>query len=239
MPSDLVSATSSFVSRRSLLAGIGASGALALSGCTSLGGLGGFSLTDAIRRVLLLSSERAFARLTGDGGFWDQQVARIGFDDLLGARGNVLAGILTSNVVKQRLEDSFADIAIDASARAAPVVTDVVRTIGIDNAVALVRGGPTASAATQFLREEMGDTLIDVLAPDIGSALRLARDPIVGQALAALTGVDIPRVERTFSEAVNDAIFQEIAREERAIRANPSATNDPVIIGVLGANAAL
>ena len=53
--------------RRKLLAGILAgSTALALPGCSTLGG---FSLTDAVRRMLFLSSERAFARLTTDGGY--------------------------------------------------------------------------------------------------------------------------------------------------------------------------
>ncbi|HBQ53128.1 MAG TPA: DUF4197 domain-containing protein, partial [Erythrobacter sp.] len=42
---------------------------------------------------------------------------------------------------KSRLENAFGDIAYEGAQRAAPLVTDAVRTIGIQNAIDLVRGG--------------------------------------------------------------------------------------------------
>ena len=221
--------------RRKFLAGLGvAGGALMLPGCTS--GFGGFSMTDAISRLLFLSTGRAFERMTQPGGFWDQQVATLGFDQFLGARGGVLSRILTSALFKDRLAHALAPIAFDAAERAAPVVADTVRTIGFANAVDLIRGGPTA--ATGFLRQEMGTRLIDAMLPQVGQGLRLANDPIVGQALAALTGVDIPQVARSFTSRVDDVIWNEIAREEADIRANPQATRDPLIIGAFGVGGA-
>ena len=79
-----------------------------------------------------------FARLTAPGGFWDEQVAQLGLANLMGTRGDVLSRILTSALVKDRLEERFAAFAIDASFRAAPVVTDAIQMIGFDNAIALV-----------------------------------------------------------------------------------------------------
>lgn len=219
------------VDRRMVLAGLGVS-ALALPGCA--GGLGsGLSFTDAIRRLLLLSSERAFARLTAPGGYWDDQVARIGLNSLLGARGDVLSRILTSALFKDRLEDAFAGFAVDASERAAPLVADAVRTIGIANAVDLVRGGP--SAATDFLSGELGTAVLDAMVPGLDRALRIAEDPLVGQAVNAITGVDVGGIANRVGNRVSDAIWAEMGREEAAIRANPRATNDPLLIGVLGA----
>ena len=62
--------------RRRLLAGATGAAALALlPGCATTGG---FSMVEAVRRLLLISSENAFARLTEPGGFWDQQVAQLG-----------------------------------------------------------------------------------------------------------------------------------------------------------------
>ena len=223
------------LNRRTLLAGLLAGGALALPGCQGFDRR--FSLTDAVRRLLYLSSERAFARMTAPGGFWDQSVTQLGLESFLGTRGNILEGILTSALFKDRLEDAFADIAIEASDRAAPIVTDAVRVIGIDNALALVRGGPTA--ATQFLRGGVGDRLVEAMIPEVGQAMRVAQDPLMGQLLSALTGVDVGRVASSFSATVNDVIWREIGREEAAIRANPAETRDPLIIGVLGAGAAL
>jgi hypothetical protein len=221
--------------RRAFIAGsLAAAGALALPGCATTGGL---SFTEAIRRLLVLSSERAFARMTSPGGYWDQQVARIGLNGFFGNRGNVLTNILTSTLFKSRLEDVVADIAVDASYRAAPVVADTVRTIGWANAVDLIRGGPTA--ASNFLRQEMGLRLVEVMVPEVGQALRVAQDPLIGQLIAGLTGVDLGGMATTFSRQVDDAIWTEIGNEEAAIRADPAATRDPVLIGVFGANSVL
>lgn len=216
--------------RRSLLAGAAGAGALLLlPGCA---GTGGFSMEEAVRRMLLLASENAFARLTRPGGFWDEQVARIGLDRLLGARGDVLSRVLTSQLFKDRLEERFAGFAIEASFRAAPVVTDAVEVIGFANAIELVRGGP--SAASDFLRAEMGTALLDAIVPELGDAIRLTEDPLVGQALGALTGVNVGDLASRLGREVDNAIWGEIAREEAAIRANPQATRDPLLIGVFG-----
>lgn len=226
--------TNRLTTRRSLLASAAGAGTLLLlPGCASTGG--GFSLVEAVRRLLLLASENAFARLTAPGGFWDEQVARLGLDTVLGTRGDVLSRILTSQLFKDRLEERFATFAIDASFRAAPVVTDAVRVIGFDNALALVRGGP--DAASLYLRQELGTALLDAVVPELGEALRLSRDPLLGQALSAVTGVDVAGVADRFGRQIDDAIWGEIAREEAAIRANPESTRDPVLIGVFGLGA--
>ena len=218
-------------SRRSMLGGLAAGGAmLALPACSTIPG---FSFTEAIRRMLLLSSERAFARLTAPDGYWDQQVSRVGLSDLLGTRGDVLSRILTSALFKSRLEDAFADIAIEGSYRAAPVVADAVRTIGFANAVELVRGGPRA--ATEFLQGEMGGRLIEVMIPELGEAIRVASDPLVGQLIDAATGSNVSGIANRLAGNVNASIWTEMGAEEAAIRANPRETRDPVIIGVFGA----
>jgi hypothetical protein len=222
--------TAIVTNRRNLLAGAAGAGALLLlPGCATTGG---FSMVEAVRRMLLLATENAFARLTAPGGFWDEQVAQLGLANVLGTRGDVLSRILTSQLFKDRLEERFATFAIDASFRAAPVVTDAIRVIGFDNAIALVRGGP--DAASLYLRQEVGGALLDAVVPELGEAMRLSRDPLVGQALSALTGVDVAGVADRFGRQIDDAIWGEIGREEAAIRANPGATRDPVLIGVFG-----
>ena len=224
------------ITRRSLLAGMGASSLVLLPGCAGGYG-GGFSFTEAIRRLLLLSSERTFDRLTAPGGYWDDQVARLGLNSVLGARGDVLSRILTSALFKDRLEGAFADFAVDATERAAPVVADAVRVIGLNNAIDLVRGGP--SAATDFLRADLGTALLDAMVPGLDRALRVAEDPLVGQALGALTGIDVGGVANRLGTRVSDAIWNEMGREEAAIRADPESTRDPLLIGVFGVGSRL
>jgi hypothetical protein len=216
--------------RRAILAGAAGGALMLLPGCAGMGGP--LSMEEAIRRLLLLSAENAFARLTMPGGYWDEQIARAGLGTMLGARGDVLTRILTSALVKSRLEEEFARVAVEASFRAAPIVTDAVRVIGIQNALDLVRGGP--SAASTFLRGEVGDRLVDAIVPGLGGALRTARDPVLSEAVRALTGVDTRAAATRLGTEIDNAIWGEIAREEAAIRADPRATRDPVLISVFG-----
>ncbi|GMN04053.1 hypothetical protein MTsPCn3_27840 [Erythrobacter sp. MTPC3] len=236
---DINGLDTSTLGRRALIkaglkGGIGAAAVLALPACSTYPG---FSLTEAVRRLLLLSSERAFARLTEDGGYWDDQVARLGLGNLLGTRGDVLSRILTSALFTDRLQDAFADIAIEGSYRAAPIVTEAVRTIGIANAVDLVRGGP--EAATQALRGELGGRLIDEMVPELGEAIRIASDPLVGQLINAATGTNVSGIAQRLAGNVDDAIWNEMGIEEAAIRADPKATGDPMLISVFGVGTAI
>ena len=220
--------------RRTFLRGVLATGGLAvLPACTSFGG---FGLTDAVQRLLFLSSERAFARMLQADGFWDSQVAQLGLADLLGSRGRVLDRILTSSLFKSRLETAFGNVAYEGAERAAPLVTDAVRVIGIQNAIDLVNGGPRA--ATTFLRGSMGTTLVEAMVPELGQGLRLAREPLVGEFLSALTGLDLDRSIERFATNIDNTIWREIGNEEATIRRDPRSTNDPLIIGVFGSQAA-
>lgn len=223
------------VARRQFLGGgLALSAAITLPACASIPG---FSLTEAVRRLLLVASENAFARLTQPDGFWDEQVARLGLGDMLGSRGNVLTRLLTSTLVKDQLEDAFADIAVDASFKAAPIVTDAVRTIGLANAAEIVRGGPTA--ATSLLRGELGGRLIEQMVPEVGNALRIASDPVVAELINSVSGRDLSGIAQRLAGNVDDAIWGEIGSEEALIRANPRSTNDPLLIGVFGLGSTL
>jgi hypothetical protein len=218
------------VGRRTFLAGAAATGVLALAACESMPAL---SLTEAIRRLLTRASRAAFARLTAPGGFYDNELARLDLPEVFGRRGGVLQSVLTSAAFKSRLQREFNHIAERGARRAAPLVADAVRLIGIDNARELLRGGPTA--ATGFLRQSMGSSLIEAMVPELGDGLRLASDPIVGEAIAALTGVDVNGVARSLSSRADEAIWGEIGRQEEEIRAHPEATGDAVLIGALKA----
>lgn len=217
------------VARRVFLAGAAAVGVLALPGCESIRH---YSLVEAIRRLLALSARRALDRLMAPNGFWDDQVARLRIPDVLGSRGGVIASILTSTIFKDRLQREFNHVAERGARKAAPIVAQAVEAVGIENAKAILDGGPVA--ATAFLRTAMAGGLIEAMVPELADALRVSQEPLVGQALQALTGVDVSGVARDFSGDVDDAIWGAIGREESAIRADPRATNDPVLIAVLG-----
>lgn len=218
------------INRRALLGGMTSIGVLAIAGCSSFPA---FSLEEAVRRLLFLSSDRAFARLLQPGGFWDDQITRLVLPESLGNRGGVLARILTGPLMKDRLSRAFNDMAYEAADRAAPAVTDAVRTIGVRNALTLIRSSDPM-AATAFLHQEMGTSLVELMVPEFGDAIRVSREPLVGELLAALTGVDVGGIAQSLAMQADNAIFRAIGREEAAIRADPRSTNDPMLMAAFG-----
>ena len=217
------------LSRRRLLASGCLVPLLALPGCESLGG---FGLEDAIRRLLTLSSQRAFARLLTENGFFEDEVARIPLPSELSGAGAVASALLRTSLVQNQLLRLMNRAAADAAEAAAPIVYDSIRNMSISDAVSLVRGGP--SAATDFLQRRMGSAIVDAMFPGVGRALRLLDDGVINRVVQAATGVDFGRLQRHVAESAAEGIYRAIGREEAAIRANPRETGDPVLIGVFG-----
>ena len=216
------------MARRAFMAGTAAAGVMLLPGCQSMGGL---SMTEAIRRLLTLSSQAAFALLTAPGGFWDSEVARFEAPELFGSAGTgVLKNLLTSTLFKQNLQHQLNIVAEKGAERAAPVVYEAVRKISVPDAVGIVRGGPTA--ATSYLRTEMGPALINAMIPGLSDALRVSSDPVLGQAVRALSGVDLGQMAQSVANRADNSIWYQIGHEESAIRAHPETTKDPLLIGV-------
>ena len=214
------------LSRRRLLAAGLAFPLLALPGCSTLGG---FGIEDAIRRLLTLSSQRAFSRLLQDNGFFEDEVARI---PLPGQATGIASALLRTSLVQDQLLRLMNRAAANAADVAAPIVYDAIRNMSFSDAVSLVRGGPTA--ATDFLERAMGDAIVDAMFPGVGNALRLFDNGIINQVVRAATGIDFAGLQRHVTESAARGIYRAIGREEASIRANPRETGDPVIMGVFG-----
>ena len=217
--------------RRHVLLSGAAIATLTLPGCQSLPG---FSLTEAIRRLLTLSSQNAFALLLQPGGFYDSSIARIALPDRFGGNsgGGILSVVLQSRQFRDRLQRQLNRAAEKGAELAAPMVADAVRNVSIENAAALIRGGP--QAATSFLRRNMGTALLDSMLPGISDGLRLFDDQVIGQAVRSVTGFDIAALAQDITSKADDSIWAAIGLEESNIRADPQRTNDPVLIGVFG-----
>lgn len=221
--------------RRSVL-GMGvAAGLLALPGCSSLPGL---SLTEAVKRLLTLSSQNAFAELLQPNGFFDSQIARITVPDSLGGSRvtSVATALLRSKPIQDRLLRQVNRAAEEGAELAAPIVAETIRNMSIADAVAIINGGPRA--ATSLLQGQLGNTLVDRMLPGIGNGLRLFDNEIINLVLSQATNVDFSSISRDVTNKVSDAIYRSIGAQEASIRANPTATNDPLLIAVLGAGKA-
>lgn len=216
--------------RRQFLGGASAAMLIALAGCA--GGLR-YDLTEAIRRLLTLSSQRALARLMEPGGFYDSQVARIALPDELGSKGGGVARMVLGSILRDRLLRQVNRAAERGAERAAPVIADAILAVSPETAVALLRGkGPSA---TMFLKDQMGDALIPAMLPGIDEGLRLFDNAAVTEALRLASGIDFAGLRDEVTRKAANAIFAEMALEETAIRADPQSTGDPVLIGALSA----
>nr|WP_255631003.1 DUF4197 family protein [Novosphingobium sp. FKTRR1] len=202
--------------------------ALTLAACASLPPL---SLDEAVRRLLRRSADRALTRLTAPGGGWDGFIARADLPGSLGAQGGALARLLTSPQVRVRLRESLRPAAERAVRRAAPVLADAVRQVGIANARAILRGGP--HAATAYLRGEMRGSLVQAMLPEFADLLHGLDDPLLGSALSILAGVDVSGWVRELAARADDVLWDALADAEAEIRADPRATGDAMLVAAL------
>jgi hypothetical protein len=227
----LMGRMSMIVERRTLLAAAVLTPMLALPGCAQMGG---FNLTDAIKRLLTLSSQRAFSSLMQENGFFDSQVAKIALPNSLGGSmgSSILSTLLNSNAFRDRMSRQVNRAAEKGAALAAPIVTDAIGSIGVNDAMAIINGGPTA--ATDVLSRALGTKLISTMLPGITDGLKLFDSGIVTEALKMTTGIDFAGLRDDVSRKASDGIFKAIGMQEAAIRANPSETGDPVLTAVFG-----
>lgn len=217
--------------RRDILLSGSAIALLSLPGCQTMPG---FGLTEAIRRLLALSSQNAFALLLQPGGFYDNSVARIALPDRFGGNSGsgITSAILQSRAFRDRLQRQLNRAAEKGAERAAPLVADAVRNVSIQDAAALVRGGP--QAASNFLRGQMGTTLVNAMLPGISEGLRLFDDQIISQTVRSVAGFDVAALAQDITRKADDSIWAAIGLEESNIRSDPRKTKDPVLIGVFG-----
>jgi Protein of unknown function (DUF4197) len=216
--------------RRHILLSSAALATLALPGCQSLPA---FSLTEAIRRLLTLASQNAFALLLQPGGFYESSAARIALPERFGGNsGTILSAVLQSRQFRDRLQRQLNRAAEKGAERAAPLVADAVRNVSIEDAASIVRGGP--QAATSFLRGRMGTALLDAMLPGIAEGLRLFDDQVISQAVRSVTGFDLAALAGDITRKADESIWAAIGLEEAGIRADPQKTNDPVLIGAFG-----
>jgi hypothetical protein len=217
--------------RRLFLGGALAAGAVLAAPGAALAQAAVDTATEAVRRLMVRSTQDALTRLSQPNGFLTSTVARFGLPVLFGRRGQEQPGPLTQPQFREQLQQRLNIIAEAGALGAAPAVAEAARKAPITNALAILRGAPTA--ATSALRLEMGSGLVNALRGPLEQALVAAQDVVVGQALAALPGVTLADVAHAVALSADNGIWYEIGAAEADIRANPQATGDTVLISAL------
>ncbi|MEW4466424.1 DUF4197 domain-containing protein [Parasphingorhabdus sp. JC815] len=204
---------------------------LGLPGCTSLPPL---SLTEAVRRLLTVSSQNAFAELMQPNGFFDSQIARISVPDKLGgARAtNIATAVLGSKPIQKRLLIQVNRAAETGAELAAPIIAETIKNMSIADAAAIIKGGDRA--ATALLQRELGPSLATHILPGISKGLNLFDNEIINLALSQVSNINFTDISEDVTRKVSDSIYRSIGAQEAKIRANPASTNDPLLISVFG-----
>ncbi|MDF2493246.1 DUF4197 domain-containing protein [Sphingomonas sp.] len=221
------------VTRRALLIGAGiAVPGLFLSGCATTAMPG--DMTEALRRLLAISSERAMTRLVADNGFFNDPQTRLTIPGTAAGdrSGAILGALLGSVPVRRELTLAINRAAAAAADRAAPLIFDSIRSLTFSDALGIVQGGPTA--ATTYLERAIGDRIIDAMLPEVGGALRqFDNQSVLGPVLGAATGINVAAIERTITTQAAQAVWRAIGQEEAAIRRNPGRAGDPLVAALL------
>jgi hypothetical protein len=187
--------------------------------------------SDAVRRLMVLSTQNALSRLGQPNGFLNSVVARFGLPVLF-TKGAVAGGPLSQPAFRQQLIQRLNQFAEAGARGAVPAMAEASRKLPIPDASAILRGRVTS--ATSALRLEMGSGLVNALRAPLEQALVAAQDPTVAQAIASLPGVTLGDVAHAIALSADNGIWYEIGADEADIRANPAATGDAVLIAALG-----
>ena len=165
---------------------------------------------------------------------------------------NVLEGVLPEAAVKiirtletlglggeiTRFQNTLTSAATRSAERSVPVFISGIRNITFRDAVAILGGG--YDAATNYLRNSIGDSLRSAIRPEIASVLTEYKLP---QTLGDIAGKDLPVIGKqklnidfttVLAALVANKMFKEIEATEYKIRTDINARNTTLLQRVFG-----
>jgi len=194
-------------------------------------------MVSGIKEALELGADRATKQLSATGGYGDSSLYRIGLPENLQSIAGTLRKFGLGGQV-DKVENLMNQGAEQAAAVAKPVFVDAIKNMSVTDAMAIIRGNNTA--ATDYFRAQTE------------SSLRTRYQPIIEENLQKigfysqyqqLLGVyknlpisDKPNLdlEEHALTASLDALFKQIAVEEKSIRADPFGRGTQLIGSVFG-----
>ncbi len=216
--------------------------AMGLSGCSTLQSLTNIlsegDAANAIKEALIIGSNFGANSLAQKGSF---------------SKDVLLKAILPQEVQKvvqtldrlglttelNRFTNTLDNAAIDAASKSAPIFIDGIRHMSIRDAIGIVKNGGTA--ATDYLRRSVGDSLRGAVAPVMRTALneyRIAQewDKLVGPAKILLgnrAGLNL-NLENILAVIITNEMFSKIEQQEISIRTNAQARTSATLQRVFG-----
>ncbi len=220
-----------------MAAGLGATGALGLLGPGPSAAQGESQAADGVREALSRGVAAAVAALGRPGGFLGDPRVRIPLPGFLADAGKLMRRLGQGDRVDE-LETAMNRAAERAVPMARQLLVDTVRSISVEDALRLVRGGDTA--VTDFFAGKTRVPLTRQLLPVVTQA---TRDVDLAQrynalaarlARAGVAGGDLASVEEHVTAKTLDALYLKIGDEERRLRQDPVRTGSALLKQVFG-----
>lgn len=190
-----------------------------------------------VRAALERASDAAVARLGRVDGFYRNPRVRIGLPPSLDAAVRPMLAAAQGRQVDD-LVLAINRAAEAAVARSRDLLRDAVRSMSVEDARQLVRGGETS--VTEFFARKTRHRLTERLRPVVADATRrqaLAEkvDAVAGRAAgaAALPPGGVNLDDHVTSRAL-DGLYATIGDEERRIRRDPAGTGSELLARVFG-----
>lgn len=206
---------------------------------TSLAGLTESDAGGAIKEALAKGVAAGIAKLNKTDGFFGNELYKMLLPPDAVKIGNTLRSIgLGSQVDKAILQINRS--AEKAVGYAAPIFVSAIKQMTLTDALNLVKGGNTS--ATDFFKSKTTDSLKTAFLPvirkslDSTSATRYYSDIVTSYNKLPTTFNKVnPDLQDYVTTMAVNALFDQIAKEEVAIRANPAARTTDLLKKVFGA----
>jgi len=199
--------------------------------------LGQTEAASGVRAALERGADGAVAMLGRPGGFLDNPQVRIPLPGAL----NKAASVLRAIGQEQRVDDLIAAMnraAEQAVPAAKPLLLNAVRTMSVEDAVNIVRGGDTS--VTNFFaaktRAPLGEKFLPIVSAETRKvSLAEKYDAVASKgSMFGLIRPEDASVEQYVTRKALDGLFLMIGQEERRIRADPVATGSAILKAVFG-----
>jgi hypothetical protein len=190
-----------------------------------------------VRAALERGADSAVALLGRPGGFLDNPQVRIPLPGALKSAASMLR-LLGQQQRVDDLVDSMNRAAEAAVPEAKPLLLDAVRSMSVEDAVRIVRGGDTS--VTDFFagktRAPLGEKFLPIVSEETRKVSLAARYNAVaskGSTLGLVKPEDA-NVEQYVTRKALDGLYFMIGQEEKKIRADPVGTGSAILKAVFG-----
>jgi hypothetical protein len=195
------------------------------------------TVTAGLKEALRVGTENAVEELSAEGGYLRNPDLRIGLPEKLQEVADTLRRIGLGGQV-DALEQKMNAAAEEAAGQALPIFWDSIKAMTIEDAMGILRGGPTA--ATDYFRQTTYQPLKAEYEPVVEKRMeqlglvRLYNDLLTRyEALPLVPQVDV-KLEDYVTDRALDGLYATVAEEEQRIRENPAARTTELLRTVFG-----